>query len=222
MNVIHSFAPAAHAFADRSEPNQPAKNSGYRNAGPISELATLGLGRVKFFYETTDDSTPSLVIFANGSRLVRMPYSQNWVFMSSSGEMPWNGHIFVDDKQAVFEAGAAIDILRLDGAQIRYLGDKIVMLITMCGDVFEFEYSGDKIKEVKLDGKAFIQLRNSKWHLVGSKNEIHGVPKVSEHGFLFDAEQEFGYSINYQPNGNLTTMHNGKHKFVFGAARFGS
>ncbi len=185
----------------------------------LSIVNTCGLGRTRFAYESVGDVIPIRVYFDDGGSLERHANSATWEFVKDSVRMPWHGEVYVNDQEAIISSGAVADLLKLDGSHIRYLNDKIVMLVTMCGDVFEIEYDGDQLSEIKLNGRSYVQLRKGKWQLVGTKKRVYGLPKVSVHGISFDAQAKHGYLDRYLTNGNLTTMRNGMCKFTFGAAR---
>lgn len=133
--------------------------------------------------------------------------------------MPWHGEVYVNEREAIIMAGAVADLFKLDGSHIRYLDDKIVMLVTMCGDVFEINYVDKILRQVKLNGESYVQWTNGEWQLAGSKKPVYGVPDVNAHGFSFDAREKHGYFDKYLTNGNLTTMRDGRCKFTFGVAR---
>lgn len=190
-----------------------------RNKRSLSDVVTCGLGRTRFVYDMFGGTTPVIVYFGDGSSLVRQSGSTEWEFVKDSVRMPWHGEVYVDEQEAIISSGAVADLLKIDGSHIRYLNDKIVMLVTMCGDVFEINYIDQKISEVKLNGKSYIQLKKNKWKLASPAKPIYGLPQVSVHGFFFDAQEEYRYLDKYLTNGNLTTMRNGMCKFTFGAAR---
>jgi hypothetical protein len=189
------------------------------NLSALSEIVTCGLGRTRFVYGFVGGVTPITVYFEDGGSLQRQSSSASWEFVKGGVRMPWHGEVYVSDKEAIISSGAVADLLKLDGSHIRYLNDKIVMLVTTCGDVFEIDYLDEKISEVKLNGKSYIQLIRGKWKLVDAKKPVYGLPSVSVHGFFFDAQEKHKYLDKYLTNGNLTTMRNGMCKFTFGAAR---
>ncbi len=183
------------------------------------EIATCGIGRTVFSFESDGDVIPRMVYFEDGSSLRRQGTSTSWLFVKDCVEMPWHGEVYVNDQKAIISAGAVADLFNLDGSHIRYLNDKIVMLVTMCGDVFEFDYADEILRTVELNGKSYIQWRHGKWQLASTKIQVCGVPEVSVRGFSFDARVMHGYFDKYLTNGNLTTMRDGVCKFTFGAAR---
>ncbi len=189
------------------------------NKRALSEITTCGLGRTRFSYELVGDVIPIKVHFEDGSSLQRQAKSTSWKFVKDCVGMPWHGEVYVSDQEAIISSGAVVDLLKLDGSHIRFLSDKIVMLVTMCGDVFEIDYDGERLREVKLNGQTYIQLRKNKWQLAGVKKPVYGLPKVSVHGFSFDAQEKHGYLDKYFTNGNLKAMRDGMCKFTFGAAR---
>ncbi len=157
--------------------------------------------------------------FANGSILQRHSDAKSWTLIEGNVKTPWHGEVYVTDQEAIISSGAVADLFKLDGSHIRYLNGQIVMIVTMCGDVFEFEYEGKTLSEVKLDSQPYIQHKKGKWQLAGARKTIYGVPHVSVHGFSFDAQEKHRYLDRYLTNGNLTTMRDGMYKFTFGAAR---
>ncbi len=185
----------------------------------LSEIYTCGLGRTRFVYELNGGVAPIKVYFADGSALERQSKSTTWEFVKDCARMPWRGEVYVSDQEAIISSGAVADLLKLDGSHIRYLNDKLVMLVTTCGDVFEIDYLDGKISDVKLNGKSYIQLIRGKWKLVDAKKPVYGLPSVSVYGFFFDAQEKHKYLDKYLTNGNLMTMRNGMCKFTFGAAR---
>ena len=215
MNVdVSIFASQTYAFE-----NSSSANLHLARKSSLSSIATCGLGRTRFAYESVGDVIPIKVYFEDGSSLQRQAKSASWEFVEDCVRMPWHGEVYTNDQEALISSGAVADLLKIDGSHIRYLHDKIAMLVTMCGDVFEIDYDGDKLSEVKLNGKLYIQLKKGKWQLAGAKKRIYGLPKINVHGFSFDAQEKHGYLDKYLTNGNLTTMRNGMCKFTFGAAR---
>ncbi len=208
-------------FMSQSYSSENSCSANFYHGGKraLSEVNTCGLGRTRFVYEMFGGVTPVKVYFEDGSSLERQSSSTAWEFVNDSVRMPWHGDVYVDDQEAIISSGAVADLLKLDGSHIRFLNDKIVMFVTMCGDVFEIDYVDNKIFEVKLNGKSYVQLIKGKWKLVGAKKPIYGLPRVSVHGFSFDAQEKHRYLDKYLTNGNLTTMRNGMCKFTFGAAR---
>lgn len=184
------------------------------------EITTCGIGRTLFSFESLGDVIPIKVHFEDGGCLTRQTESTEWVFVKDGVKMPWHDEVFVRDREAIISAGAVADLFKLDGSHIRYLDDKIVMVVTMCGDVFEIEYVDKVIKEVRLNGEPYIRWKNNQWRLAGAKKPVYGVLEVSVHGLIFDARETHGYFDKYLTNGNLTTMRDGRCKFTFGVARF--
>ncbi|MBX9952968.1 MAG: hypothetical protein K2Y39_27590 [Candidatus Obscuribacterales bacterium] len=206
-------------------PRVPTYKGGYLKKSSSSkksvliEFTTCGIGRTRFLFETYGDSVPLTVIFEDGSSLQRQPATNTWFFAKDCIKSPWHGEVFVNDNEAIIIAGAVADIFKIDGSHIRFLNDKIVLLVTMCGDVFEIDYSGAEINDVRLNGLPYLRRINGGWELLGTERPILGVPEISMDGFSFDAIDSHKYFDKYLTSGNLTTMRDGKCKFSFGVAR---